>query len=151
MKKLGWILVTVAACVAWAFVVAFIWTVATFFSSLVRGGESYHRNDGTILTVIMLAGFAVLIIFSRKLYKSYNLRCPNCKKWGAMQLSNTKITKKEDVYVPIETQSRNLRGEVYGTQEQYVPGQRTTYRDFYKCKYCGNITSATRTQKRANI
>ena len=47
------------------------------------------------------------------------------------------VAKRENVSVLVETNTRNKNGDVIGSQEQYVPGERITYRVNKICKKCG--------------
>ena len=77
--------------------------------------------------------------------------CPECIKIFALKKTKEEILGQEDVSVLVETKMRNNRQEVVGTGEQYVPGVRTTYREYYTCKHCGNVVTRDYTKSRAKM
>ena len=68
-----------------------------------------------------------------------------------LKKTKEEIVGQEDVSVLVETKMRNNRQEVVGTGEQYVPGVRTTYREYYTCKHCGNVVTRDYTKSRAKM
>ena len=70
-------------------------------------------------------------------------KCPSCKKNFCLKKVGTEIIGKEDVSVLVETNTKNRNGDVIGTQEQYVPGERVTYCVNYVCKKCGEQCHST--------
>lgn len=54
-----------------------------------------------------------------------------------MKKTGEEVVSKENVSVLVNTNTRNRKGEVVGSQEQYVPGERITYRVNKVCKKCG--------------
>ncbi len=63
--------------------------------------------------------------------------CWHKKGNGIVKKTGEEVVKREDVFVAIEANTRNRNGEVIGSQEQYVPGERITYRVNKVCKKCG--------------
>ena len=55
----------------------------------------------------------------------------------AWKKTGEEVAKRENVSVLVETNTRNKNGDVIGSQEQYVPGERITYRVNKICKKCG--------------
>ena len=150
VKKVLWILGTVIACVFYAFLVGILLTVGNIVVSMVTRSEIQSLNQD-LFNVVMLSGWAVLTILSIWQWKRWNLKCPACRRWGALQLVQTDILKKENISVLMELEHRNLNRQVIGTHDQYVAGKRTRYQDTYKCKHCGNLGKRTRTEDRASI
>lgn len=93
----------------------------------------------------LIFGVIVAVIFM--ILKSFikGLRCPSCNKFSGTT-SEEKIIKKEDVYVKVETKTKDKKGEVMYTTEQLVPGERITYKVTHTCKNCGYKTYSTHTK-----
>ena len=70
-------------------------------------------------------------------------KCLSCNKRFCLKKEGKEIIGRESVSVLVETNTRNRAGEVTGTQEQYVPGERTTYQINYVCKKCGERCHST--------
>lgn len=70
-------------------------------------------------------------------------RCPSCHKPFCLKKTGEEIVNKENVSVLVNTNTRNRKGEVVGSQEQYVPGERITYRVNKVCKKCGKSCYST--------
>ena len=64
-------------------------------------------------------------------------KCPSCNKRFCLKKTGEEVAKRENVSVLVETNTRNKNGDVIGSQEQYVPGERITYRVNKICKKCG--------------
>ena len=97
------------------------------------------------LTFIVVAIGILYFCYGRK------STCPECRKIFALKKTKEEIVGQEDVSVLVETKMRNNRQEVVGTGEQYVPGVRTTYREYYTCKHCGNVVTRDYTKSRAKM
>lgn len=153
MKKLLWSIGTVIACVLWFLLVGFISFGIIIVVSIATRSEIYAVQSAgmNVMGAMMFLGWIVLIVMSVTMWKRWKIRCPACKRWGAVELEKTEVIKQEDIRVLATTTQRNRNGEVTGTSEQYVPGKRETLRDTYKCKYCGHRESYIRTAKRATI
>ena len=65
-------------------------------------------------------------------------RCPKCQKLRAMKLYSKDLMGTEDISVLVELKDKNKFGDVTGTHEQYIPGERKHYELRYRCKYCGH-------------
>lgn len=98
---------------------------------------------------------SLLVLITRLLIISFaNLflrRCRSCKKLFAMQKVGKYVVKKETISMLAELKRRDKDGQVYGTDEQYIPGTRTTYETLYRCKYCGREETLTRYRDEKNI
>lgn len=150
MKKIGWILGTVLACVLLTFIIGFIAFGITIVTSMVTGSSTQATITDALAPVIVLV-WAALIILSTVMWKRWNVRCLACKRWGAVRIFKTELLKQEDISVRMELEHRNFNGQVTGTHDQYIPGKRKTYRDTYQCRYCGNLETRVRTEKKASI
>ena len=62
-----------------------------------------------------------------------------------MVVVKSKCIKEAYISIRKELKSKNLRGEVIGIQEIYVPGIRRTTLDLDECKYCGYRQESTKT------
>lgn len=78
-------------------------------------------------------------------------KCPSCKKRFCIKKTGKEVVNKEQISVLAETKTRNVYGEVIGTQEQYIPGERVTYRVNKVCKKCGRKCYSTYTRDIAKI
>ena len=78
-------------------------------------------------------------------------RCPFCNKRHAMKLVKSEVVSQENVSVLAEAKIRNSQRNETGTVEQYIPGVKTTYKEYYTCKYCGKTSTQVRTEKKAKL
>lgn len=63
----------------------------------------------------------------------------------------SEVISQEDVSVLKEMKIRNNQRNETGTVEQYIPGVKTTYKEYYTCKYCGKTSTQVRTEKKAKL
>jgi heme/copper-type cytochrome/quinol oxidase subunit 2 len=150
MKKILWIVGTAIACVLWYVLVAFITFAGWTVTRITTHSEAQSINTD-LLGLVTVLGCIALVILSMILWKRWNARCHVCKRWNALELTKTETLKQEDISVCVEVERRNSNREVVGTQDQYIPGKRKTYRDTYKCKYCGHLETYTYTKDKASI
>ncbi|MGM9961666.1 MAG: hypothetical protein ACI319_01220 [Holdemanella porci] len=68
-----------------------------------------------------------------------------------MKKNNVKIVAQEDISVLVETKRRDSQRNIIGTDEQYIPGLKTTYREYYTCKYCGKTCWYTREKREPKL
>lgn len=92
--------------------------------------------------VFGLVGIGVMYIIIYYWFGKDN-RCPSCHKPFCLKKTGEEIVNKENVSVLVNTNTRNRKGEVVGSQEQYVPGERITYRVNKVCKKCGKSCYST--------
>lgn len=104
----------------WIFLAAPILNILIVLS----GEESVSKWLPSELTFIVVAIGILYFCYGRK------STCPECRKIFALKKTKEEIVGQEDVSVLVETKMRNNRQEVVGTGEQYVPGVRTTYREY---------------------
>lgn len=78
-------------------------------------------------------------------------RCPFCKKRHALKMVKSEVISQEDVSVLKEMKIRNNQRNETGSVEQYIPGVKTTYKEYYTCKYCGKTSTQMRTEKKAKL
>lgn len=78
-------------------------------------------------------------------------RCPLCKKRHALKMVKSEVISQEDVSVLAEAKIRNNQRNETGSVEQYIPGVKTTYKEYYTCKYCGKTSTQVRTEKKAKL
>lgn len=90
---------------------------------------------------ILICGMIMYLI----IYYWYgkNHKCPACKKRFCLKKTGEEIVGRENISVLVETRIRNKNGEVIGSQEQYVPGERITYRINKVCRKCGKSCYST--------
>lgn len=110
--------------------------------------ELFHGqvSVGVVITWGVILCCCIYFWFIKECKFIKERKCPSCKKLFGLQEENTEVVNKEKVSVPVQTKMRNNNGEVFGTQEQYVPGERITYRVNYKCKECGEKCYRTYTK-----
>ena len=92
--------------------------------------------------VFALIGIGIMYVIIYYWYGKYN-RCPSCNKPFCLKKTGEEVVSKENVSVLVNTNTRNRKGEVVGSQEQYVPGERITYRVNKVCKKCGKSCYST--------
>lgn len=100
-----------------------------------------------LTTLIILITRLLAIIFANLFLR----RCRSCKKIFAMQKIGKYVIKTETISMLAELKKRDNYGRVYGTDEQYIPGTRTTYETLYRCKYCGHEETVTQYRDEKNI
>lgn len=104
-------------------------------------------NDKSIsgkLGGIFLALVFILILYI-VIYYWYGSehKCPSCHKRFCLKKEGTDILDKEPTSKLVETKIKNNQGDVIGTNEQYISGQRITYQANYVCTKCGERCSST--------
>lgn len=88
-----------------------------------------------MLVFTLICGMVMYLIIYYWYGKDY--KCPSCKKRFCLKKTGEEVANRENVSVLVETNTRNRNGDVIGSQEQYVPGERITYRINKVCKKCG--------------
>lgn len=147
-----WIILTVAVWLILMFAFAFIFIGLKFIGNIVSGGDfSSVSSLSNVIGFFELIVLIFVVIISKRLWDKFNMQCNSCKRWGALELVNTKILQEASIYVPIDTKKKNVKGEIIGTQEQYIPGKRIQYQDTYKCKNCGKTETYIRTVDKASL
>ena len=105
------------------------------------------KVGAVLLLIIDLVALFCIIYFG----VGGKTKCPTCKKRFVLKQMGQTVIGVQNISVKVETKSRDNTGRVTGTNEQYVPGERRTFRVDYVCKKCGKGCSRTYTQDRANI
>lgn len=150
MKKILWIIATIAICFLYIFLSATLFLIGGIIVGIItRTGAQGINQD--IFNWVVLIGILVLVVMSTVLYRRWIKKCPVCKRWNAMKLTQTKLLRQEDISVLMELEHRNLNGHVVGTHDQYIPGKRNTFMRTYQCKHCGHIETDTYKKDRADI
>lgn len=103
-----------------------------------------------ILTMVVLVFGGILFLIIYFWYGS-DSKCPSCKKPYSLIGKSSTIINRENISVLVETSIKDNEGYVRGSQGQYVPGERITYKDIYMCKRCGKECQSTYSKKVANI
>lgn len=95
--------------------------------------------NNIILKIIMFI-FAIIcgLIMYLIIYYWYgkDYKCPFCNHRFCLVKTGEEIINKEYISVSINTNTKNKYGDIIGTQEQYVPGERITYRINKICTKC---------------
>lgn len=103
--------------------------------SLYIGGISMNnaQDDFPLIGMLLYAIVMGLIIYTMIIRP---FRCPKCKRYSSFRYKGKQIINKENTSIRTEIKTRNNKGEVVSTSEQYIPGTRYTYQKTAKCKYC---------------
>lgn len=125
----------------WFFIVAPIINIILFLSE-------EEKFSNWLPSEILLIAISICILYFCYGRKS---TCPECKKLFALKKTKEEIIGQEDVSVLVETKMRNNEQKVVGTGEQYVPGVKTTYREYYTCKHCGHVVTKDYTTSKAKM
>lgn len=147
IKKILWIIMTVAACAVWGL---FVGVIVALINVIANHGNSIDTVDN-IGTAFIVIGFIAVIILSVIMWNRVEARCPACKKIGAMCFFKEDLIGEKDINVPIDLHRKNQRGEIIDTYQQYVSGVRKTFKKTYKCSYCNHTEVRTYTRDIANI
>ena len=113
--------------------------------SLWEGMESFSSWLPGELVAIAVSLGVLYFCYGRK------STCPSCRKIFALKKTKEEVIGQEDVSVLVETKMRDNQQKVVGTGEQYVPGVKTTYREYYTCKYCGETFTKDYTKKTPKV
>lgn len=148
-----WIALTVVACFVLAIAICYAIMMITLAGSIIRGNSDFWGSEpfGKMIGGIGSAVIVVVAIISKYFWGKFNTQCDACKKLGALKFANTKALREESISILVDMKQKNRKGDVIGTQEQYMPGKRIEYRDTYRCKYCGATESYARTVDKANV
>ena len=73
-------------------------------------------------------------------------RCRNCHSLRTLDSLGLERTSEEDVSIKTILASRNTNNEVVGTQEQWIPGTRVSYKRHFRCNRCGQNHYSTFTE-----
>lgn len=148
-----WIALTIAACFALVIAIGYIFIGITLVGSIIAGDSSFFNSESFGLTLggFEFVGIVIVIIISKHFWSKFNTQCDVCRRFGALELVNTKILQEASIYVPVDAKRKNIKGETIGSQEQYIPGKRIQYQDTYRCKYCGATENYIRTADKAII
>lgn len=101
---------------------------------------------GTVFTGILIILIVLGIISMIARHRGKGSSCPTCKKKFALKEIQTFTIDEKDISILTELKTKNIKGDVISTSEQYIPGKRITYRTDYKCKYCGKGCYSTYTK-----
>lgn len=151
--KLLWIILTIVIWSILAYIFTYIGIAIQFIAVIVTRNREILNSSAArnFIGILVLIFSLIVVVLSIHLWGKFNTRCDTCKRMGALEWVTTKAIREDIISVPVETAHKNNRGDIIGTQDQYVPGKRIQYRDTYKCKYCGATEDYLRTVDRANI
>ncbi|MDD3339770.1 MAG: hypothetical protein PHS82_13045, partial [Lachnospiraceae bacterium] len=88
----------------------------------------------------------IVVVGGKFLYHGIKYRCPECKKLNALKCISQTLIDESTINIKVTNQTKDTRGNVTGSTEQWIPGLRQVYDCTYQCKYCGAITHRTKTQ-----
>lgn len=100
-----------------------------------------------ILSAVMI----LILVGAEVCIRGYENKCPTCKKWFALKKLNTEEVDSEEISILTQLKTRDNSGRETGTQEQYIPGKRITYKTNYLCKKCGAHAYNTYTRDKKRI
>ena len=63
-----------------------------------------------------------------------------------MERDGETVVSKNDINIKKTLYNRDMNGKAFSTSEQFVPGERITYKVAHKCKYCGYTYYTTDTR-----
>lgn len=105
------------------------------------------RNSYSYLWYYIIGGI-LLLAFLSHLYDSFENRCPQCKKWGAMkEIDRECIEEKASNIKKVATTKYKTHTR---RREYIVPATVYTYRLTKKCTHCGEIRKSLISEKREN-
>ena len=93
------------------------------------------------LILTLICGMLIYLIVYYWYGKDY--KCPSCNSWFCLKKTGEEVVKRENVSVPVRNKIRDESGYIIGSLEQYVPGERITYRLNMVCKKCGKRCYST--------
>ena len=147
-----WIALTVAACILLSFLIALVMVAIGTAGSIITKTNTYEWwNQTPLLGILLLIAYVVVGIISKKLWNRFNAQCDACKKFGTLEYLKTEVESTDQISIRMELEDKNWKGDVIGTHDQYIPGQRTTYIDTYRCKHCGHYESYMRRVDSPNV
>ena len=107
-----------------------------------------YRSFNSDLFELVFSALIPALILAIFIWKT---RCPSCKQFYALKKVGNEIVHREDISVLTKVNNYDNQGNRLGTQEQYIPGVRDTYRITYKCIFCGEKKYKTKTKDSAKI
>lgn len=147
-----WIALTVVVCVLLSFLIALVIIAIGIAGSVITKTNTYEWwNQSPLLGILLVISYVVVGIISKKLWHRFNAQCDACKMFGALEYLKTEVKSTNQISIRMELEDKNWKGDVIGTHEQYIPGQRTTYIDTYRCKHCGHYESYMRSVDSPNV
>ncbi|MFW5670123.1 MAG: hypothetical protein ACOCM4_12960 [Acetivibrio ethanolgignens] len=105
-----------------------------------NGVNGIGERLGMLVATIIFGMIMYVIIY---FWYGKDYKCPSCNKRFCLKKTGEEVASRENVSVLVETNTKNRNGEVVGSQEQYVPGERVTYRINKVCKKCGKACYST--------
>lgn len=97
------------------------------------------------ISIYSNSNYFIIFLLLEKLYMS------GVQKIICLEKTKEEVIGQENVSVLVETKMRDTRQNVVGTSEQYVPGVKTTYREYYTCKNCGNTFTQDYTKRTPKV
>ena len=99
---------------------------------------------------------AIMLIPSGLLFALMNFtlkvgRCPKCKKPFAFKFKENNLISSSDISIRVENERKNARGDVIGTEEQYIDGTRKAIERVSQCRFCGEIRKMDLTHDVKNV
>ncbi len=94
--------------------------------------------------ILIVIAIVVLIVVAVE----FSSRCPNCKKFGAMEQIDKAIVATEEISKIEELKIRDKQGNEIGTQEQRIYGTKITYEITRRCKFCGYTEKYNTTEEK---
>lgn len=100
--------------------------------------------NSIVLVIVCIIIATILLVILRT-------RCDECGKVLSVKKRETWEVGRESISVRVETKQKDVNGNVTGTSEQYVPGERITYKTEYVCRNCGQKYYKTHTKDKAKV
>lgn len=156
-KNTAWLLLWIALTIVVGFVliiaVGYIIIAIATLGSIIGGTSDFLGSErfGLMIGGTEFVVMVIVAIISKHFWRRFNTRCDTCKRFGALEFVKTKALREESISILVDMKQKNLKGDIIGTQEQYIPGKRIEYEDMYKCKYCGAIEYYTRSVDKKSV
>src|SRR5262245_27072912 len=154
--------------------IAGLLVIASLPITTIREALAYLVLVGTVLAFVLAAGLAVAgFTYFLVWLSSIGTECPKCRRWWAKQWAGRKVLEVRRCYGLVTrrayTNTTTWGGgtSYYGHRQAYhsgsshgfgttswqerVPVIRTTYRDSYRCKFCGTEWREDRVEKREDF
>lgn len=124
---------TVISLIVWIVWMAF--GITTYFDEMSNLTNGFMK----VYIIYMMICFAAIPFIIVYLRYGIKLRCRECKFFYMLKKERLEKYSEDNISIKVINENKNSYGEVTSTREQYVPGTRVYYRQYYRCKLCGNI------------
>lgn len=124
---------TVIGLIVWIVWMAF--GITTYFDEMSNLTNGFMK----VFIIYMMICFAAIPFIIVYLRYGIKLRCRECKLFYMLKKERLEKYSEDKISIKVINNNKNSYEEVTSTSEQYVPGKRVYYRQYYRCKFCGNV------------